>query len=77
MRLHGYSTELVDLINTDCEHIKEQSVLGLKPYANGVVIPVYLSCLNTCTESVTVIILREIGNRNQSQLNFCSLTIFR
>ena len=45
MRLHGYSTELVALINTDCEHIKEQSVLGLKPYANGVVIPVYLSCL--------------------------------
>ena len=69
LALHGYSTELVDLINTDCEHIKEQSVLGLKPYANGVVIPVYLSCLNTCTESVTVIILREIGSRNQSQLN--------
>ena len=66
--LHGYSKELVELINTDCKNIKEQSVLGLKPYANGLVIPVYLSCLNNCSEAITVIILREIGSRKQGQL---------
>lgn len=68
LNLHGYSREIVELVSMDCEYIKEQSILALRSYANGIVIPVYLSCLDNCSEAVTVIILTELGQRNQGQL---------
>ena len=68
LKLHGYSRELVDLVKSGCDYVQEQSVLCLRSYANGVVIPVYLSCLDNCSEFVTVTILNEIGYRNQGQL---------
>lgn len=68
LKLHGYSRELVDLVKSGCDYVQEQSVLCLRSYANGVVIPVYLSCLDNCNEFVTVTILNEIGYRNQGQL---------